>query len=259
MTNKTRTLIGFMAAALAVGHARAQSHCATFDDLALGTNYPCCACPAGAVSGTTNGVDFCTLPFQWSNGVFTNGGFAQIDPDAVVAPPLPREMEVNNVNVRFNMADFAAFTGCPIRHVRIRYAELGGNVNLAVNGAALINAGGFPAIPSPVAPGVQYAANGSTIELRGTGAPITDLVLGGQELWLEDICAACYTPTLPGDMNCDGVVNNFDIDPFVLALTNPAAYQQQFPACDVAAGDVNGDGAVNNFDIDPFVNLLTGP
>ena len=31
--------------------------------------------------------------------------------------------------------------------------------------------------------------------------------------------------TLLGDMNCDGAVNSFDIDPFVLALTNPAAYQ----------------------------------
>jgi len=60
-----------------------------------------------------------------------------------------------------------------------------------------------------------------------------------------------------GDLNCDGKVNNFDIDPFVLALTNPTGYAQKFPSCDRLLADCNGDGAVNNFDIDPFVKLLT--
>jgi len=60
-----------------------------------------------------------------------------------------------------------------------------------------------------------------------------------------------------GDLNCDGAVNNFDIDPFVLALTNPTEYARQFPNCDRTLADVNGDGKVDNFDIDPFVKLLT--
>ncbi|MGE0481486.1 MAG: peptidoglycan DD-metalloendopeptidase family protein [Phycisphaerae bacterium] len=63
---------------------------------------------------------------------------------------------------------------------------------------------------------------------------------------------------LPGDLNCDGVVNNFDIDPFVLALTDPAAYATAFPNCDIGNADISGDGMVNNFDIDPFVACLTG-
>ena len=62
---------------------------------------------------------------------------------------------------------------------------------------------------------------------------------------------------LVGDMNCDGMVNNFDIDPFVLGLTNPAGYMAAFPNCNISNGDVNADGAFNNFDIDPFVMLLT--
>ncbi len=62
----------------------------------------------------------------------------------------------------------------------------------------------------------------------------------------------------PGDLNCDGAINAFDIDPFVLALTDPAAYAAAFPNCDYLLADVNGDGAVNAFDIDPFVTLLTG-
>jgi len=63
--------------------------------------------------------------------------------------------------------------------------------------------------------------------------------------------------TLYGDLNCDGVVNNFDIDPFTLALTNPAGYAAAYPNCDRMLADCNHDGVVNNFDIDPFVKLLT--
>src|SRR5205823_6441154 len=45
------------------------------------------------------------------------------------------------------------------------------------------------------------------------------------------------------DVNCDGRVNNFDIDPFVLALTDPAGYQAAFPNCPIVNADANGDGA----------------
>jgi hypothetical protein len=60
-----------------------------------------------------------------------------------------------------------------------------------------------------------------------------------------------------GDLNCDGAVDGYDIDPFVLALTSPAAYAEAFPACDYMLADINGDGTVNGYDIDPFVGLLT--
>ncbi|MBL8877534.1 MAG: hypothetical protein JNG88_00315 [Phycisphaerales bacterium] len=73
------------------------------------------------------------------------------------------------------------------------------------------------------------------------------------------VASAPAAPSFPiGDMNCDGEVNNFDIDPFVLALTDPDAYAAQFPNCDAMNGDTNNDGVLNNFDIDPFVALLTG-
>lgn len=66
-----------------------------------------------------------------------------------------------------------------------------------------------------------------------------------------------FIPNQTGDMNCDGVVNNFDIDAFVLALTDPDAYAELHPACTVDNGDIDGNGQVNNFDIDGFVELLT--
>ncbi|MCH8805338.1 MAG: hypothetical protein IH986_04550 [Planctomycetes bacterium] len=62
----------------------------------------------------------------------------------------------------------------------------------------------------------------------------------------------------PGDMNCDGAFNGGDIDPFFLALGDPAAYTAQFPKCDILLGDMNGDGSVNGGDIDPFFACLGG-
>lgn len=62
-----------------------------------------------------------------------------------------------------------------------------------------------------------------------------------------------------GDMNCDGVVDVFDINPFVQALLDPAAYAAEHPACDIQLGDINGDASVDVFDINPFVDLLLNP
>ncbi len=58
----------------------------------------------------------------------------------------------------------------------------------------------------------------------------------------------------PCDTNCDGVVDAFDIDPFVQLLTNPGA-----TPCAACSGDANGDGRIDAFDIEPFVACLVGP
>ena len=56
----------------------------------------------------------------------------------------------------------------------------------------------------------------------------------------------------PGDLNCDGSFNGGDIDPFFLALGDPAQYLRQFPGCDILLGDMNCDGRVDGGDIDEF-------
>ena len=72
--------------------------------------------------------------------------------------------------------------------------------------------------------------------------------------------SAPFEGSYRGDLNCDGVVDNFDIDQFVLALTSApdfTAYYNAYPDCDALLADCNWDGIVSNFDIDPFVDLLT--
>ena len=63
-----------------------------------------------------------------------------------------------------------------------------------------------------------------------------------------------------GDLDGNGVLDNFDIEPFEQALTNSEAHAAAYPLADDSAlrGDVNGDGTFDNFDIQPFEQLLTG-
>ncbi len=63
---------------------------------------------------------------------------------------------------------------------------------------------------------------------------------------------------LPGDLNCDGVVDFGDINPFVLRLVDPVGYPAQHPGCIDENADVNGDQSVDFGDINAFVALLTG-
>ncbi|MGE0481531.1 MAG: hypothetical protein AB7Q17_13770 [Phycisphaerae bacterium] len=77
--------------------------------------------------------------------------------------------------------------------------------------------------------------------------------------WLAGVPDPCNA-FIRGDSNCDGAVNAFDIDPFVLAIVNPdgpGGYTETFPNCDlICANDIDQDGNVNAFDIDGFVQCV---
>ena len=62
-----------------------------------------------------------------------------------------------------------------------------------------------------------------------------------------------------GDLNCDGAINAFDIEPFLVALFEPGEYPGRFPNCDIELADINADGRVDAFDIEPLLDLLFGP
>ena len=65
------------------------------------------------------------------------------------------------------------------------------------------------------------------------------------------ITAVPEVPCDPCDANCDGLLDVFDIEPFLDLLFGPN------PApCDTCTGDANGDGNVDAFDIEPFLNCL---
>jgi hypothetical protein len=79
-----------------------------------------------------------------------------------------------------------------------------------------------------------------------------------------DLTGATFTFTVGvtaciGDLNCDGSISFGDINPFVLYLSNFAAWQGQY-SCSAQNGDINGDGTYGQgsfADINPFVTLMT--
>ena len=70
---------------------------------------------------------------------------------------------------------------------------------------------------------------------------------------------ALLAPVVTGDMDCDGNVDFDDISPFVLALTNPAAYESTMGVPADLKGDTDGDGDLDFDDIDDFVAILNAP
>jgi len=62
---------------------------------------------------------------------------------------------------------------------------------------------------------------------------------------------------LVGDMDGDGAINFLDIGPFIVALSDPAAYQSSFNLDANVSGDTNGDGGIDFLDISGFIILLS--
>ncbi|MEX0885320.1 MAG: family 16 glycosylhydrolase [Phycisphaeraceae bacterium] len=62
---------------------------------------------------------------------------------------------------------------------------------------------------------------------------------------------------MAADSNVDGGRDATDVAAFVLALTNPAAYEATYGVDPAAAGDVNGDGVLDALDVVGFVTLIT--
>lgn len=60
-----------------------------------------------------------------------------------------------------------------------------------------------------------------------------------------------------GDLDCDGLIDFRDINPFVLALASPGAYAAAYPDCDLRMADLNANGEADFGDINPFVARLS--
>ncbi len=93
----------------------------------------------------------------------------------------------------------------------------------------------------------------------GTFTDVTGLDAGPGKVFQVEYNASDVTLVvvpLTGDMNCDGTFDELDIEPFVLALTDFDAYEQQFSDCDALVGDFNSDLELNGMDIGLFVECL---
>lgn len=70
---------------------------------------------------------------------------------------------------------------------------------------------------------------------------------------------ATAPPIVPGDVNCDGLVNGVDVQAFVVAVLDSTGYPTAYPGCNILNADTNSSGAANDADVASFINMLVGP
>jgi hypothetical protein len=97
-------------------------------------------------------------------------------------------LRTDNITVEF---DFSALPTAPSR-VSLAYLDLGGVENVAVNGSTVF-AGQLPATPNPIG-GAAVRVTSSAVTGGTTGTvsfrgPIRTLRVGGQEFWIDQVCA----------------------------------------------------------------------
>ncbi|NOZ25151.1 MAG: hypothetical protein GXO94_03535 [Nitrospirae bacterium] len=154
-----------------------------------GTSY---GSPAGTAPGsivlTSNGIAMSVYGFRWMSG---GGAFnvARIEP-----PPVSfgagQTIRTNNINLEF---DFSG-VGFSVSKVRLQYLDLGGFENLSVNGQPVpVYAGELTGAPMLLG-GVSVVVTSSPVPGGKTGTlvltgPVQKLRIGGQELWIDNVCA----------------------------------------------------------------------
>ena len=152
--------------------------CIKFSDQTTGTNFN-----VGAVI-TSCDTEIMVEQFQWGNGTWTSSGNARID-DRNYAKGSGNDLNARNVNLNFQYDH-------PLDKITFKFGELGGNINIKINGdfqniADLISLNGNSIGNTQVTINANQVGNNWYGEARLEGA-INEFVIGGQELWLDNIC-----------------------------------------------------------------------
>ena len=90
----------------------------------------------------------------------------------------------NNITMNF---DF----GRPVENLRVFFGELGGNVNLTINGD-FRNVFGFDDLNEQIVGGtfVEVSLSPTGLGIMVINGTVNSFSIGGQELWIDDICEA---------------------------------------------------------------------
>jgi hypothetical protein len=155
--------------------------CVGFDSFRIGATY--------GVGDIFNegGIRMLVEPFQWENGSYTSEGVATVDAQGK-AGGSENDLLTDNVNIRFNLDR-------PASMAYLRFGEYGGNLNFEINGE-FVNFDDFSELQGAVFGDVTVLVTNGSDDARGVVAlvgHIEALMVGGQELWLDDVCF-CMMP-----------------------------------------------------------------
>ena len=157
--------------------------CVKFDSLPTGTEW---GTPAGHASGDLvheeQGIKVYVQTHEYTTGV----AFVRAYSDAPFNGPLGHSMRIDNINLLFDFGD-VSFT--PAK-VELQFVDEGGHENLSVNGIPIISG----ELTSGSSGGIVWTVTDQPIPSGRKGTlvvegPIQKLVIGGQEFWIDSVCA----------------------------------------------------------------------
>jgi subtilisin family serine protease len=233
-------------------------------------------CAAGIIWATDHGADVISMSLQYYGGSQTLKNAVNYAADRGVLLVGASGNDLGNIvayPARF--ANCLAVAGTDQRDRWPSYSNYGNEVDLSAPGSNIYSLllSGASATPASgtsfAAPHVAGAAALMWSYNHALSAEqVTDMLVGTTKDvqtagWDAksgsgrlDVLAALTAADPVGDLDCDGYVTFFDIDPFVLTLTDLSGYIASTPNCSSMRADINKDGSVDYFDIDPFIELL---
>lgn len=144
---------------------------------------------------TSQGVDITLNPYTNTVGNVcapTNFGVGTIGSQPFPGCPQgspPNQLTARSVLVDFDMTDYAAAIGGPVKKLVVKYSRLTGNVQISFNGQCFTRPT-FGALPNGTYGGVKYNDNGCRIRLKRGPAFITQFSIGGALLAIDDVKAS---------------------------------------------------------------------
>ena len=190
MKTKLALLLAVVGALLALP-SQAQPVCVNFGPPPpAGTMY---GAPVGQVSGdlafTVNAIDAYVYNFSLlPAGTAFNRALTSMAPVSLPG----QSLRTIYINMLFDLRSL----GFVVRKVTLSYLDLGGYENLAVNGSGVYRGqlAAAPAVLGNANVSVTSAAtpppvSGRTGTVTITGPDIESFMIGGQELWIDNVCA----------------------------------------------------------------------
>ena len=201
----------------------------SFEDLQLGTMY------VNEDSFTTGDYTHYVKHFTWSDGTETVKGSVSVE-NGGMACSFNNELHYNNATTHIERTD-----GDWMNNMSFKFGEWGGNLNMEINGdfknfENMLDIDGVTI--GGVLVTVDWGGGGNDCGQVSFTGDMSYIRMGGQEYWVDCFTADAVEPSIPGDVNGDGVVNVEDI------LLLIGAWGSNDPAA-----DINGDGVVNVVDL----------
>ena len=152
--------------------------CVSFESLSLGATY-------NVGDSFSDGSSTVLLEeFEWGNGQTTSSGVATVE-NGGLAGGTGQEINVNNINLAFSF-------GGTVSGLTMRFGEYGGNLNIEINGD-FRNFEDFSDIHGATIGGTTVSVSmtsttGGQLGTLSITGNVTTFSIGGQELWIDDVC-----------------------------------------------------------------------